>query len=67
VETDMRPGFYFAEIKDYASKYAENLARLAAVLHFFSANDGDISLETIQGAEKKSVLGMQMNLSRYFW
>lgn len=52
VEADMQPGCYFAKIKDYASKYAENLARLAAVLHFFGGDVGDISLETIRGAEK---------------
>lgn len=42
-------GFLF-DIKDYAAKYAENLARVAALFHFFGEKDGDISLETLERA-----------------
>jgi hypothetical protein len=33
-----------SDFKDYASKMAENMARVAALLHYFNGDDGDISL-----------------------
>jgi hypothetical protein len=32
------------EIRDCASKIAENTARIAALLHFFRGDEGDITL-----------------------
>lgn len=37
-------------IKDYAAKYPENLARVAAIFHYFQGKDGDITLETLNQA-----------------
>lgn len=39
-----------AGIKDYAAKFADNLARLAAVFHVFEGCSGDISLDTFDRA-----------------
>jgi len=38
------------EIKDFASKAAENAVRLAALFHLFSGKIGDISVEHIEQA-----------------
>lgn len=38
------------EIKDFASKAAENAVRLAALFHLFSGNIGDINAESIEQA-----------------
>lgn len=37
-------------MKDHASKLAENVARVAALLHFFEGYNGDISLDTFNVA-----------------
>lgn len=50
VEADQQPGFQLCKIRDAASKAAENVARLAAVIHVFSNAQGDISLRTIESA-----------------
>ena len=41
-----------SDFRDYASKVAENLARVASLLHFFNGNDGDISLSAVEDAVK---------------
>lgn len=50
LEPHLYPGQYFADINDYGSKFAENLARMAALLHFFCGETGDISYETTNRA-----------------
>ncbi|WP_338141800.1 YfjI family protein [Cronobacter sakazakii] len=40
----------FSDIKDYASKIAENAARISALLFYFNHGEGDISLEAIEAA-----------------
>jgi hypothetical protein len=40
-EQQMRPGWIFCDMKDFASKAAENIARVAAVLHAFETDDSD--------------------------
>jgi len=52
IETRLNPGRYFSDMKDYASKYAENLARVAAILHFFCGFKGDISDDMVSRAER---------------
>lgn len=47
VELDIRQGSNLHDIKDYASKASENLARLAALFHFFEGIAGDISYDTV--------------------
>lgn len=50
VESYLCPGEYFADIADYGAKFGENLARLAALFHFFAGEQGDISYETTNRA-----------------
>jgi hypothetical protein len=50
VESYLYPGEYFADIADYGAKFGENLARLAALFHFFEGEQGDISYETTNRA-----------------
>jgi len=50
VETAAGPYGNLADIKDHAAKYADNLARLAAVFHAFEGDSGDISLDTLNRA-----------------
>lgn len=51
VEEAIRPGGAFCEASDYASKVAENIARIAGVFHAFAGYEGtQISLETLRSA-----------------
>lgn len=46
----MQNGFWLCDVKDYASKVAENTARIAALFHFFQGAEGDISKDTMNNA-----------------
>lgn len=50
VESQIGLGGYLSDVKDYASKAAENVARVAALFHFFEGNQGDISRDSIDRA-----------------
>lgn len=51
IEEAIRPGGAFCEASDYASKVAENIARIAGVFHAFAGYEGtQISLETLRSA-----------------
>ena len=51
IEYATRPGGEFCEARDYASKVAENIARLAGVFHSFEGYEGTtISVETLMAA-----------------
>ena len=51
VETGLTPlQGEWTEIKDFASKAAENVARLAALLHLFMGKDGEVLAESIEQA-----------------
>lgn len=51
VETGLTPlQGQWTEIKDFASKAAENVARLAALFHLFMGNDGDVLTESVEQA-----------------
>lgn len=50
VEADQQPGRAFCNVRDAASKAAENVARLAAVIHAFDEAGGEISLQTVETA-----------------
>ena len=54
VESDMGVFGILSDFKDCASKVAENMARIAALLHYFNGNDGDIPLSTTEAAIKIS-------------
>lgn len=48
IESMMNPGGFFFNDKDFASKHADKIARLAALLHFFGQEDGPISIESLE-------------------
>ncbi|ELZ1905761.1 YfjI family protein [Yersinia enterocolitica] len=50
VESEMGILGILSNFKDYASKMAENMARIAALLHHFNGDEGDISLLTVEAA-----------------
>lgn len=50
VEFDLQSGGYLADVKDGASKIADNLARIAALFHYFQGGQGEISVETVNRA-----------------
>ncbi|MGY1530865.1 YfjI family protein [Luteimonas sp. A649] len=49
-ERMLREGEYLNDINDFASKVMEILARLAATMHYFSNEAGDITLDTLERA-----------------
>jgi hypothetical protein len=51
IETQIQPGGAFCQNRDYASKIADNIARIAAVFHAFQGYGGlAISVETLRSA-----------------
>ena len=50
VESEMGMLGCLSDFKDYASKVAENMARMAALLHYFEGRGGDISLIAVEAA-----------------
>ncbi len=68
IESGLQHSNQWQSIKDFASKAAENVARLAALFHLFEGRDGDISVLQIEQAseiiswhlhETKMILGNQ--------
>lgn len=49
-ESNINVGGRYAQLGDHASKLAENVARVAALLHFFEGFDGDISVTSLHAA-----------------
>ncbi len=47
IEADCGPGRYLSDIKDSASKAADNVVRLAALFHYYEGLQGSITSETI--------------------
>ncbi|MCS3472595.1 hypothetical protein M2401_006360 [Pseudomonas sp. JUb42] len=50
IEQAIRTGMHYSEAGDHASKLADNIARVAALIHCFEGFEGDISLETVNMA-----------------
>lgn len=50
IEEGLRPYGYYVDMRDFASKMAENIARIAALFHYFEGDDGDISLGNVDRA-----------------
>lgn len=50
IESAMQDGGYFFNFRDFASKHADKIARLAGLLHFFEGQEGLISLRTLDRA-----------------
>ncbi|MCW2481178.1 MULTISPECIES: YfjI family protein [Enterobacterales] len=55
IESEMAFMESLFDFKDYASKMTENMARIAALLHYFSNGEGDISLQTVESAISISI------------
>lgn len=49
-ESMLRPGEYFSDINDFASKIMEIIARLAAAMHYFNGEGGKITYDTLERA-----------------
>lgn len=50
IEREIRPGCQLEDAGDHASKLADNIARVAALFHYFEKFEGDISLNTLNAA-----------------
>ncbi|ACQ92791.1 CP4-57 prophage; hypothetical protein [Tolumonas auensis DSM 9187] len=50
IESQLLPDGYLYHFRDYASKVADNAARIAALIHYFIGNDGDISRQVMTSA-----------------
>lgn len=50
IEYELNPAGFLSDIRDFGSKAAENMARIAALFHYFSKQEGDISVETVDRA-----------------
>ena len=50
IEEAILPGGQFEHASDHASKLGENIARVAALLHFFEGDGGAITVETLNVA-----------------
>ena len=50
IESGLKPQGMWSDIKDFASKAAENVARLAALFHVFVGRSGEISPDSIEQA-----------------
>lgn len=68
IESEISPSGKYHDIRDCAVKMAENVARIAALFHYFENGEGKIGVETVQNAfnlgdwylnEFKRLLGTQ--------
>ena len=50
IERNLGPGGALAEVRDAASKTAENVARMAALFHFFEGRTGEIQEDSVDQA-----------------
>lgn len=50
IEELLSPNQDYSEIKDFASKIGENIARLAAIFHIVNGDSGDISVKSTKSA-----------------
>ena len=56
VESEIGNGGYLSDIKDCASKIANNLSRISALIHFTSGRPGDIDKESAIWARRRCAL-----------
>lgn len=50
IEAELASGRYLSDVRDMGSKAPENVARIAAVIHFFQGRQGPIDCESMQSA-----------------
>ncbi len=65
VEAELRDGGELADVKDVASKAADNAARLAALFHVFEGGAGPVSLSAFGSASR--VVAWHLSESRRFF
>jgi putative DNA primase/helicase len=65
VENELRSGGELYDVRDVASKSADNAVRLAALFHVFEHGAGAISLEAFDGASR--IAAWHLNESRRFF
>lgn len=50
IEADLQPGRFFHDIPGFASKIAENVSRVAALLQYFCKGSTEIDVDTLEAA-----------------
>jgi putative DNA primase/helicase len=65
VEVMLRDGGDLADVKDVASKAADNAARLAVLFHVFEGGAGPVSLSAFESASR--IVAWHLNESRRFF
>lgn len=65
IEKEMRPGFRFSQATDHASKLAENIARVSALFHVFSGEQGGISCESLKMAINVCIYSSRAFMRRF--
>lgn len=50
IEARMAPGQYYDGIREFANRFPDNIARLAALFHVFCGYEGEITLDTLNRA-----------------
>lgn len=50
IESDLQPGRFFHDMPGFASKIAENVSRIAALLQYFCKGTTEIEIDTLQAA-----------------
>lgn len=65
IEAELRSGGELYEVRDVASKSADNAARLAALFQVFEHGGGDIDLDVFEGASR--IAAWHLNEARRFF
>jgi putative DNA primase/helicase len=65
IESELSQGGELHDVRDVASKAADNAARLAGLFHVFDSGDGAISLEAFAGAAR--IVAWHLSESRRFF
>ncbi|CAG4889812.1 YfjI family protein [Paraburkholderia saeva] len=65
IESELKDGGELAEVRDVASKAADNAARLAALFHVFSGAAGPISVDAFERAS--SIVAWHLSESKRFF
>jgi len=65
IESELREGGEAHDVRDVASKTADNASRLAALFHLFEGNPGAISAEAFDGASR--IAAWHLNEARRFF
>ena len=65
IEAELRDGGELADVKDVASKAADNAARLAALFHVFEGGTGPVSLSALKSASR--IVAWHLSEARRFF